>query len=81
VRLLIVRNPQSPLLEYLDTGAENIKVVLVQNGVYSDELRSNGALSLDNDVRARKLDVANDNRINYDELLDAVFQADNVLVV
>lgn len=81
MRLLIVRNPQSPLLEYLDTGAENIKVVLVQNGVYSDELRSNGALSLDNDVRARKLDVANDNRINYDELLDAVFQADNVLVV
>jgi hypothetical protein len=81
MRLLIVRNPQSPLLEYFDTGAENIKVVLVQNGVYSDELRSKGALSLDSDARARKLDVASDKRVNYDELLDAVFQADNVLVV
>lgn len=81
MRLLIVRDPRSPLLERLDLDAKNLNIVLVQNGVYSEQLRAKGARSLDVDLRARKLDATDAERVGYDELLDAVFQSDNVLVV
>jgi len=77
MRLLIIRNPQSPLLHQLDLDRKDQKIVLVQNGVYAEELRNKGAAVLDEDARARKMESAN--TVNYGQLLDAVLAADRTI--
>lgn len=81
MKLYIVRNPDSKLLDFLDMDSKNHKVVLVQNGVYSEALTAKGASVLADDAKARNLTVADDKKINYDGLLDAVFESDGVLVI
>ncbi|MBI3581780.1 MAG: hypothetical protein HY098_06860 [Nitrospinae bacterium] len=81
MRLLIVRNAHSPVLDYADLDAPNVEIVLVQNGVYSERLRAKNALSLQVDAKARKLDLPPDKLTDFDGLLEAIFLADNVLVV
>jgi len=79
-RLLLVRNPDAPALEYIDTNRENQEIVLLQNGVFSSNLRGNGAKLLENDVKARKLEE-NENLINYDELLDLILWSDQIITI
>jgi hypothetical protein len=80
VRLLIVKNPDSPLLKYLDAARDGQKVALIQNGVYSEKLRAQNALVLEPDARARAM-ASTDGLIDYGQLLDAIFEADRVLCI
>ncbi len=79
--LLIVRDARSPVLDYADLDSSNVEIVLIQNGVYSEQLRAKNALSLQGDAKARKLALPPDKLTDFDGLLDAIFRADNVLVV
>jgi len=79
-RILLVRNPDSPTLEYFDTNREHQEIVLLQNGVFSSNLRENGAKLLENDVKARKLEE-NESLINYDELLDLIIWSDQIITI
>jgi sulfur transfer complex TusBCD TusB component (DsrH family) len=79
-RLLLVRNPDAPTLEYIDTNRKNQEIVLLQNGVFSSNLKEKGAKLLENDVKARKL-KENGNLINYDELLDLILWSDQIITI
>jgi len=79
-RLLLVRNPSAPALEYIDTNRENQEIVLLQNGVFSSNLKEKSAKLLEDDVKARKLEE-NGNLINYDELLDLVLWSDQIITI
>jgi len=79
-RLLLVRNSDSPALEYIDTNRENQEIVLLQNGVFLSNLKEKGAKSLENDIKARKLEE-NGNLINYDELLDLILWSDQIITI
>ena len=81
MRLLIIRNPESQLLSHMDLDAKNLKIILVQNAVYSEALRGKNALSLENDLKAAKIDLPDDKKINYDKMLDSIFEAENVLCI
>ncbi len=79
-RLLLVRNPDSPALEYIDTNREKQEIVLLQNGVFSSNLMEKGAKLLENDVKARKIEE-NENLINYDELLDLIVWSNQIITI
>jgi hypothetical protein len=79
-RTLIIRNPDSPLLGYLDLNRENQEIFLVQNAVFSEELRKGKVTLLDEDARARKIDAPG-KLADYNAMLDAIFDADLVLCV
>jgi hypothetical protein len=61
-------------------GADR-KIVLIQNGAYSGQLLAKGAAVLECDAKARDITVPADKKINYDGLLDAIFEADGVFVI
>ncbi len=77
-RLLIIRKPDSPLLDYLDSEAGEI--VLIQNGVFSSVLSKKGAKILENDAKAAGIENL-ENSISYDGLLDAILEANQIVVV
>ncbi len=77
-RLLIVRKPDSPLLDYLDS--DKGETVLIQNGVFSSILSKKGARMLENDAKAGGIEIS-ENSINYDSLLDAILKAKQIVVV
>jgi hypothetical protein len=79
-RLLIIRNPDSPLLDYLDLKRENQEIFLIQNAVFSEKLREGNAKTLDDDARARKIE-ADAKSVDYDAMLDAIFSNDIVICV
>ncbi|MFQ5432438.1 MAG: hypothetical protein ACE5EN_08035 [Nitrospinota bacterium] len=79
-RLLIIRNPESPLLDYLDLRRENQEIFLIQNALYSGKLREGDVKMLDEDARARKIE-AGGKSADYDALLDAVFTNDLVICI
>lgn len=76
MRLLIVRNPDSPLLPHL-LGAEGQKVVLIQSAVYDENLRQKGT-ALDTDALARGINAP---AITASELVDEIFKAEKVFCI
>lgn len=80
MRLLIVKNPDSPLLKYVDATRDGQKIALIQNGVYSEKLRAQNALVLETDARARGM-APTDRQIDYGQLLDVILEADRVLCI
>lgn len=80
MRLLIIKNPDSPLLKYMDMERADQKIALIQNGVYSEELRAQNALILEDDARARKTGAPG-GTIDYGMLLDAIFEADRAICI
>jgi len=79
-RTLIIRNPDSPLLDYLDLKRENQELFLIQNALFSEKLREGNVKMLDEDARARKIE-AGGKSADYDALLDAIFSNDLVICV
>ena len=79
-RLLIIKNPDSPLLDYLDLKRENQEIFLIQNAVFSKELREGNVKILGGDASARKVD-AGAKSADYDAMLDAVLANDVVICV
>ena len=79
-RLLIIRNPESPLLDYIDLKRENQEIFLIQNAVFSEKLREGNVKILDDDTRARKIE-AGGKTVDYDALLDSIFANDVVICV
>lgn len=79
MRLLIIRNADAPLLARLDLDRKDLRIVLIQNAVYSEALRAKNAQLLEDDARARKMESAN--TISYDQLLDAVMSAEKVMCI
>lgn len=79
-RLLIVRNPDSPLLEYLNLEGKEQEIILVQNGVFSSKLREKGANILENDAKARKIGY-NTNWVNYEKMLDSILSAEQIILI
>lgn len=79
-RLLIIRNPDSPLLDYLDLDRADQEIFLMQNAVYSKKLRGKKVKLLDEDARARKME-ANGKLADYGNIVDAIFAADGVFVL
>lgn len=86
-RTLIIRNPDSPLLDYLDLERENQNVFLIQNAVFSKKLRQGDVKLLDEDARARKIEAGGSlgeqqiTTVDYDTMLDAIFSNDLVICV
>lgn len=79
--LFIIRNPDSPLLKYIDIKKENHEVMLIHNAVYSEELRkTNKVKILKEDAELRKIDAENQ-AIGYDEMLKMIFSNDKVVCV
>ena len=78
-RLLIVRNRNSNLLRQIDLDRAEQKIVLIQDGVYSEELREKGALLLKQDADARKIET--DKVIDFDALLDEIIDAEKVISI
>ena len=79
-RLLLVRNSDSPTLEYIDTNRDHQEIVLLQNGVFLSNLKENSAKLLENDVKARKIE-GNESLISYDELLDLILWSDQIITI
>ena len=79
-RLLIIRNPDSPLLGYLDLSRKNQEIFLTQNAVFSEKLREGDVKLLADDARAAKIDVPG-KLADYETMLDAVFTADLVICI
>ena len=79
-RLLIIRNPDSPLLDYLDLKRENQELFLIQNALFSEKLREGNVKMLDEDARTRKIE-AGAKSADYDALLDSIFSNDLVICV
>ncbi len=79
-RMLIIRNPDSPLLDYLDFSRENQEIFLAQNAVFSEKLREGNVKLLKDDARAAKIDTPG-KLADYDTMLDAVFTADLVICI
>ena len=79
-RLLIIRNPDSPLLDYLDLSRENQEIFLAQNSVFSEKLREGDVKLLTYDARAAKIDAPG-KLADYDTMLDAIFTADLVICI
>jgi len=86
-RTIIIRNPDSPLLDYLDLKRENQNVFLIQNAVFSEKLRQGDVKLLDEDARARKIDAGGSpgerqiTTVDYDAMLDAIFSNDVVICI
>lgn len=79
--LFIVRNPDSPLLKYIDIKRENNETLLIQNAVYSEELRKTGKVKiLKEDAALRKIKAENQ-VVDYDEMLDMIFSNDKVVCI
>ena len=79
-RLLIIRNPDSPLLGYLDLSRKNQEIFLTQNAVFSEKLREGDVKLLADDARAAKIDAPG-KLADYETMLDAVFTADLVICI
>jgi len=79
-RLLIIRNPDSPLLDYLDLDRADQEIFLMQNAVYSEKLKSKNAKILDEDARAGKMETSG-KLADYGDIVDAIFAADSVFVL
>ncbi len=79
-RLLIIRNPDSPLLDYLDLKRENQEIFLIQNAVFSKKLREGNVKILGDDASARKIETGG-KTVDYDAMLDAIFSNDLVICV
>ena len=79
--LFIIRNPNSPLLKYIDMEKDNHETILIHNAVYSEELRKiNKVKILKEDAELRKIKEGNQ-VIDYDEMLDIIFSADKVVCI
>lgn len=78
--LFIIRNPDSPLLKYINFEKENYMVVLIQNAVYSDELRKKKVKILKEDAELSKINAGNQ-VIDYNELLNLIFSNDKVVCI
>lgn len=77
--LFIVRNPDSPLLKYIDIKGENNETLLIQNAVYSEDLRKTEKVKvLKEDAEQRNINVENQ-VIDYDEMLEMIFSNDKVI--
>ncbi len=76
--LVIIRNPDSAALAYLDLARNDAKVVLMQNAVYNEALRQH-ALCLEEDLAARGISGAKG--IGYGALVDEIFAADKVICI
>ena len=79
-RLLIIRNPDSPLLDYLDLKRENQEIFLIQNAVFSKKLREGNVKILADEASARKIE-AGEKSADYDAMLDSIFSNDLVICV
>ncbi len=79
-RLLIIRNPDSPLLDYLELDRADQEIFLMQNAVYSEKLRGKKVKLLDEDARSRKME-ASAKLADYGDIVDAIFTADKVFVL
>ena len=79
-RLLIIRNPDSPLLDYLDLKREGQEIFLIQNAVFSEKLREGDVKILEDDARARKIETGG-KAVDYDAMLDSIFSNDLVICV
>jgi len=79
-RLLIIRDPGSRLLDYLNLDRDDQEIVLIQNAVYSERLRQKNASLLEEDVKARNIDT-DGKTVDYDKLVDAIFSAQRVICV
>lgn len=77
-RLLIIRNPDSPLLDYLDLDRADQEIFLLQNAVYSEKLKN--AKILDKDARARKMESSG-KLADYGDIVDAIFASDATFVL
>ncbi len=78
MRLLIVRNAQSEALKYIDLADGDQKIVLMQNAVYDEALRS-GGLCLAEDVKARGIQGAR--TIDYAAIVDEIFSAEKAICI
>ncbi len=78
-RLLIVRDPESPLLKHINLDKNDYEIVLIQDGVHSEELRAKNAKTLDVDAKARK--VVSENVVTYDEIVEKIFEADKAFCI
>ena len=78
--MLIIRNPDSPLLDYLDLSRKNQEIFLTQNSVFSEDLRKGDIKLLKDDARAAKIDAPG-KLADYDTMLDSVFTADLVICI
>lgn len=79
-RLLIIRNPDSPLLDYLDLNKADQEILLLQNAVYSENLKGKNTKILEEDARARKME-ASGKLADYGDIVDAIFASDVTLVL
>ncbi len=78
-RLLIVRDPESPLLRHINLDKNDYEIVLIQNAVNSEELRAKNAKTLDVDANARK--VVSESATTYDEIIEKIFEADKAICI
>jgi|TARA_B100000315_G_scaffold246469_1_gene273804 sulfur transfer complex TusBCD TusB component (DsrH family) len=77
--LFIIRNPDSPLLKYIDFAKENYEAVLIHNAVYSEELRKiNTVKILKEDADLRKIKAENQ-VVDYNEMVKMIFSSDKVI--
>lgn len=79
--LFIIRNPDSPLLRYIDIEKENYEAILIQNAVCSEELRKIGKIKiLKEDAELHNI-TENSRLINYNEVLNLIFPSDKIVCV
>ncbi|MDH5542426.1 MAG: hypothetical protein OEY64_05630 [Nitrospinota bacterium] len=78
-RLLIIRNPESSLLGSIKVDREGQKTVLAQNAVFPSNFDRKGCFFLENDAYAGN--IKSEKFINYDGLLDAIIEADQVVTI
>ncbi len=78
MRLVIIRNAKSEALKYIDLAGPDQKIVLMQNAVYDEALRTKG-FCLAEDVKARGIAAAR--TIDYAAIVDEIFSAEKALCI